>query len=439
MIERLLHPRHAVRVGGHAGGPFRGPQQQGDGVLRPVAVQQVVGDPLGGRGLVCEPRRGLTVGARELTGRQPPHERLAHERMAEAIPLPSPLQHARPASGLERVGDLLLVAARRRRELRRPEAVLEHGQRRKHIAGERRQPLEARLEHLVQPARHGHLALRVDARRQLLHEERVAGAGALDGAHGRLRQGAPGDALREGPDGGAVEAIEGHLHAGVLLDQARPEPRRRPGEPLLAARHDQQERRPAGAAREVVREPDGRVVGGVHVVQREHDRSLPSRSREQLAHRGEQAMAIRPRTLAGGAARRGRRQQREGRQRARREARGHVRTLLEQRLDRLHERGVRGPALLLVRAAAQGVEALPLGVLEQGVQEAALADARRARDQQRAAAARGGLAQAGSRALELAVAADHRHRGQPRRVYRRPARHLRLERERGLGGPDPQP
>ena len=101
-----------------------------------------------------------------------------------------------------------------------------------------------------------------------------------------------GGPLRDRRERGAVERTERHLHRGAALEQARAHERGRLGERLVAHAGDHEQALAGGAAREVVHERHRRLVGGVQVVDHEHDAALRGGLRQQLGDRREDAMAI---------------------------------------------------------------------------------------------------------------------------------------------------
>ena len=148
-----------------------------------------------------------------------------------------------------------------------------------------------------------------------------------------------------------------------------------------------------GAAREVVHERQGRLVGRVQIVDHEHHAALRRSLLQQLGDRREDAMAIHG--LLGrrrGSAHRGQ-QSGEGGLCAVAQSADQLRAPLGERVERLHERRVRSPALLLVGSPAQRVKAEFLRLGEHGLDDAGLADPERARDEQRAALGGRGMLQ----------------------------------------------
>ena len=184
----------------------------------------------------------------------------------------------------------------------------------------------------------------------------------------------------------------------------------------------------------MVHERRRRLVGGVQVVDGDHDAALGGGLGEQLTDRREDAMPVHG--LLRRPCRAGHRgqQSRQGGLCAVGEGAGQLRAPRGERVERLHERRVGRAALLLVGGAAQRVEAELLRLGEHGLEEARLADPERARDEQGAAlAVRGAPERCGCRA-ELALTPFDRGMEKPGGADRRAAGELALERQRLLGG-----
>ena len=187
--------------------------------------------------------------------------------------------------------------------------------------------------------------------------------------------------------------------------------RGRLGERLVAHAGDHEQALAGGAAREVVHQRRRRLVGGVQIVDREHDAALGGGLREQLGDRREDAMAVHGLLRhARRAAHRGQ-QSREGGLCAVGERARQLRAPRGERVERLHERRVRRAALLLVGGAAQRVKAERLRLGEHSLDEARLADPERARDEQRAAIGGRGTPQRAGRRGELTLTPFDAERG----------------------------
>ena len=253
-------------------------------------------------------------------------------------------------------------------------------------------------------------------------------------ASGAGREWPGGGPLRDRRERGAVERTERHLHRGAALEQARAHERGCLGERLIAHAGDHEQALAGGAAREVVHERRRCLVGGVQIVDHEHDAALGGGLREQLGDRREDAMAVHGLFRhARRAAHRGQ-QSRQGGLCAVGERAGQLRAPRGERVERLHERRVRRAALLLVGGAAQRVKAELLRLGEHGLDEARLADPERARHEQRTAIGGRGTPQRGGRRGELALTPFDGSVEEPNRADRRAARELALERQRLLGG-----
>ena len=352
--------------------------------------------------------------------------------MPEAVAAAHALEDAGRLGLAQRLVDVL--GARECRELCASEAVVDHGERGEQPPAERLEPLEPPRHDLAQPRRHRDLAGGVHRRRELLREERVARRRALDGAEGSGRERSAGGPLRDRRERRAVERAERHFGRGAALEEARAQVRGGLGERLIAHAGDHEQTLAGGAAREVVHQRRRRLVGGMQVVDHEHDAALRGGLCEQLGDRREDAMAVHGllrQTL--GAAHRGQ-ESRQGGLCAVSEGAGQLRTPGGERVERLHERRVRRAALLLVGGAAQGVEAKLLRLGEHGLEKAGLADPERARHQQRAAVGGGGTPQRGGRRGELTLTPFDGCVEEPGRADRRAARELALKRQRLLGG-----
>ncbi len=123
-------------------------------------------------------------------------------------------------------------------------------------------------------------------------------------------------------------------------------------------------------------------------------------------------------------------QSRQGGLRAFRERAGQLRAPRSERVERLHERPVRRTPFRLVRGAAQRVEAELLRLGQHGLDEARLADPKRASHQQRASIGRHGTLQRSGRRGELALTPFDRSVKEPSRADRRAAHELALKRQR---------
>ena len=246
----------------------------------------------------------------------------------------------------------------------------------------RLQPLEPPRHHLAQPRRDRDLAGGVHRRRQLLREERVPRRRALDGAEGAGRQRAGGGPPGDRRKSGAVERAERNLHRVAALEQARAHERGRLRERLIAHAGDHEQALAGGAASEMVHERRRCLVGGVQVVDHQHDPALRGGLLQQLGDRREDAMAVHGPPAAAPAGRRT-----EGSSRARAACALSVSAPASsgaprgERVERLHKRRVRRAALLLVAGAAERVESELLRLREHGLDEARLADPQRARDE----------------------------------------------------------
>ena len=203
-------------------------------------------------------------------------------------------------------------------------------------------------------------------------------------------------------------------HRGVLVRRSR-------------RGHDQQ-RLAARAAGQEVQQLDRGLVGGVQILEREHDAAVERRLAQQVPDRGEHAMAAdRPGRLRIDDHRRDRG---ERGPRTRRQAGDEVRAREQQRLERLDHGVVGDLAARGARAAAERVPAAPLAAGQHRLGVARLAHAGLADHQQRRSAALGGLPQRRDRLAQFAVAAEDRAREQPRSVDDRAAGELTLELER---------
>ena len=240
-------------------------------------------DRLGRRVGRGEQGGSIGVGAAQRLLGQSPCQLFAHQRMPEAVTAAHALQDSGRLGLAEQLIDLL--GARERRELQAREAVVDHGERGKQPLAERLEALEPPSHDLAQPRRHRDLAGGVDRCRQLLREERVARRRALDNGEGALRKRAGCRPLRDRCQRGAVERPERHLHRGAALEQAGADERGHLGKRLIAHPGDHEQALACGAPREVVQERGRCLVGGVQVVDRNHDAALGCGLREQLGHR----------------------------------------------------------------------------------------------------------------------------------------------------------
>ena len=109
---------------------------------------------------------------------------------------------------------------------------------------------------------------------------------------GRGREWPGGGSLRDRRERRAVERTERHLYRGTTLEQARAHQRSRLGERLVAHAGDHEQALAGGAPREVVHQRRRCLVGGVQIVDHEHDAALGGSLREQLGDRREDAMAV---------------------------------------------------------------------------------------------------------------------------------------------------
>ena len=133
------------------------------------------------------------------------------------------------------------------------------------------------------------------------------------------------------------------------------------------------------------------LVGGVQVIDHEHDTPLRGSLHQQLGDRGEHAMAIHGRLCVPRRAAR-RQQSRERELRAVAQRAGQLGAPRRERVERLHERRIGYAAFLLVGGAAQCVKPELLRTGQHGLDQARLADPERACDEQRTAfAGRGAL------------------------------------------------
>ena len=369
--------------------------------------------------------------AQRLLG-QPGGQLFSHERVPEAVAAAHALEHAGRLGLAERLVDQF--GARERRELRTREAVVDHGERGEQPLAERLEPLEPPRHDLAQPRRNRDLAGGVHRRRELLREKRIARRRTLDRGEGAGREWPSGSPLRDRCERRAVERTERQLNRGPALDQARAHERGRLGQRLIAHPGDHEQALAGSAPRKVVHECRGCLVGGVQVVDHEHDAALGGGLCQQLSHRREDAMAVH------GLLRRPRRPAHRGQQSRERglcvvgERTDQLRAPRDERVERLHERGVRRTALLLVGGAAQRVKAELLRLGEHGLNDARLADPKRAGHEQRAAIGGRGMLQRSGRRRELALTSFDRSVEEPGRADRRAARELALERQRVLGG-----
>ena len=374
--------------------------------------------------------------AQRLLG-QPGGQLFAHQRVPEAVAATHALDHTRRLRLAERPVDLL--DTRERRELRAREAVVDYGERREQPLAERLQPLEPPRHHLAKPRRDRDLTRGVHRCRQLLRKERVARRRALDCGEGARRELPPGRALSNRCQRAPVERAERELHRGATFEQAGAHERRRLGERLIAHAGDHEQALAGGAASEMVHERRRRLVGGVQVVDGNHDAALRGGLSEQLTDRREDAMPVygllRRRCRVG---HRGQ-QSRQGGLRAVGERAGQLRTPRGEWVERLHERRVGRAALLLVRGAAQRMEAELLRLGEHGLEKAGLADPQRAGDEQGAAIGGRSARERCRCRAELPLTPFDRAMEKPGRVDRRAARELALERQRLLGGLRPEP
>ena len=334
-----------------------------------------MGDPLRRRVVRGEERGGIGVGTAQGLLGQPGGQLFAHERVPEAVAAAHTLEHAGRLGLAERLVDAL--GARECRELRPREAVVDHGERGEQPLAERLEPLEPPRHDLTQPRRHRDLAGGVHRRRQLLREERVARRRALDRTEGAGPQRPAGRPLRDRRERAAVERTERQLHRGAALEQARAHERGRLRERLIAHAGDHEQALAGGAARKVVHERHRCLVGGVQVIDHEHDAALRGGLAQQLSDRPEDATAVH------GLIRRPRRAAHRGQQSRQRdlcavgERAGQLRAPRGERVERLHERRVRRAALLLLGGAAQRVKAELLRLGEHSLEEARLADPER--------------------------------------------------------------
>ena len=180
--------------------------------------------------------------------------------------------------------------------------------------------------------------------------------------------------------------------------------RERLGKRLVAHAGDHEQALAGGAAREVVHERHRCLVGGVQVVEHEHNAALRGGLRQQLGDRREDTMAIHGLLAppAAGSPHRGQQPRQRGLC-AVGERADQLRAPRGERIERLHERRVRRAALLLVGGAAQRVKAELLRLGEHSLDEARLADPQRARDEQRAAIAGRGTLKRAERRGELSL------------------------------------
>ena len=238
---------------------------------------------------------------------------------------------------------------------------------------------------------------------------------------------------RDRRDGGAIERTEHDFDRGAALEQAGAHERERLGERVIAGPDDHEQALTGGAAREVVHERHRCLVGGVQVVDHEHDPAVRGGLRQQLGDRREDTVAIHgllPRPRRGPHRRQ---QPRQGALCAVGQRAGQLRAPRGEGIERLHERRVRRAALLLVGGAAQRVKAELLRLGEHSLDEARLADPQRARDEQRAAIARRGTLQRAERRGELSLTPFDGSVQEPSRADRRAAGELALQRQRLLG------
>ncbi len=266
--------------------------------------------------------------------------------------------------------------ARECRELRPREAIVDHGERGEQPLAERLEPLEPPRHNLTQARRDRDLAGGVHRRRQLLREERVARRRALDRAEGTGLQRAGSRPLCDRRERAAVERTERQLDRGAALEQARAHERGRLRKRLIAHGGDHEQALAGRAARKMVHERHRCLIGGVQIIDYEHDAALCGGLPEQLTDSPEDPTAV------DGFIRRARwaaHRRQQSRQRdlcAVGDRTGQLRAPRGERVERLHERRVRRAALLLQGGAAQRMKAQPLRFLKHSLEQARLADSR---------------------------------------------------------------
>ena len=455
-VERV--EREAVEAGGllggvrleRAGGSLAGGGERLGVVARGAGVLRELGHPrrVGRAGEPLERRRGLRVQAHPARARDAVVERVAEQHVLEAQAL-GRARDVREQPGGDRLVEpreqRLVLAGGERREQVAGKLPPEHRREHEQLAALRREVGDPPCDDVAQARRHretlrGRSALDRQQPHELADEQRVALRPLVQrGGEPRRRQ-LGGGAIQVLDDVARAEPAQHEPSAcglardfGEHLGQRLPGPRIRVpvgGEQQQAARSE--------LAREEAQEQQRGGVGGVQVVERDHERPCLARPPEELGGRVEEAEADEL-----GLERRRRRQTGEAVGELRHDlgqVGGARAGLLGQRRglagahvgpQRLDPRPVRGRAAGLPAAPDQGRRAAGARVPRQLLRQAALADPGLARQQEQAPAAGEGVLDAGVELRQLPFAPDEHAR---RRRFAAPLPDRRLE--RGVLGED---
>jgi hypothetical protein len=213
--------------------------------------------------------------------------------MAEAPAAVLGAQHARSGRPLQRGVDRGRVGPRGGGERRGLGAVVEHDERDEHTVGLGAEPVQARVEQVGQARRHADVAAAGrGGRAELLGVERVAGRGDDERVGGGGVERRAGRPLADLAHGVVVERAQAHDDRGAPVGQPAHEPVGRGAGRRRAQRGDDDQRRGARRAAEVVDEPQRRLVGRVQVLEHEHEAALARRLVEQVADRRQQPVAL---------------------------------------------------------------------------------------------------------------------------------------------------